>query len=287
MNDYYKVLSEYQNLYKINQINLNNLVNISIEIQTIKNGLKLFNSNFSDNNKTDNYLLPPFTTMNEAFKTFSKRLKCVLSSLEDEIVFPIETLYQNNELICKENLNSFNQMANILIENKQHLNKTMENFKQALKENNIKTNSEDDIMKKQAKIENSKQLYKYAIEKMNKIIEESNEKYNTINKGIDANDESRMAILKEILNKFKFSFDVISQFLYNVSIGNIISSSNDVIIFLIFFENNLKASFIVEKGLSKKAFCLLFSEKLELNNFKPFLIVCISIDILAKLFNLI
>ena len=202
MNDYYKVLSEYQNLYKINQINLNNLVNISIEIQTIKNGLKLFNSNFSDNNKTDNYLLPPFTTMNEAFKTFSKRLKCVLSSLEDEIVFPIETLYQNNELICKENLNSFNQMANILIENKQHLNKTMENFKQALKENNIKTNSEDDIMKKQAKIENSKQLYKYAIEKMNKIIEESNEKYNTINKGIDANDESRMAILKEILNKY-------------------------------------------------------------------------------------
>lgn len=55
------------------------------------------------------------------------------TSLEDEIVFPIETLYQNNELICKENLNSFNQMANILIENKQHLNKTMENFKQALK----------------------------------------------------------------------------------------------------------------------------------------------------------
>ena len=202
MNDYYKVLSEYQNLYKINQINLNNLVNISIEIQTIKNGLKLFNSNFSDNNKNNDYLLPPFTTMNEAFKTFSKRFKCVVTSLEDEIVFPIETLYQNNELICKENLNSFNQMANILIENKQHLNKTMENFKQALKENNIKTNSEDDIMRKQAKIENSKQLYKYAIEKMNKIIEESNEKYNKINKGIDANDESRMAILKEILNKY-------------------------------------------------------------------------------------
>ena len=133
MNDYYKVLSEYQNLYKINQINLNNLVNISIEIQTIKNGLKLFNSNFSDNNKTHNYLLPPFTSMKEAFKTFSKKFKCVVTSLEDEIVFPIETLYQNNELICKENLNSFNQMANILIENKQHLNKTMENFKQALK----------------------------------------------------------------------------------------------------------------------------------------------------------
>ena len=202
MNDYYKVLSEYQNLFKINQINLNNLVNISIEIQTIKNGLKLFNSNFSDNNQKENFLLPPFTTMNESFKIFYKKLKSVVTSLEDEIVFPIETLYQNNELICKENLNSFNQMANILIENKQHLNKTMENFKQALKENNIKTNSEDDIMRKQAKIENSKQLYKYAIEKMNKIIEESNEKYNKINKGIDANDESRMAILKEILNKY-------------------------------------------------------------------------------------
>jgi hypothetical protein len=202
MNDYYKVLSEYQNLFKINQINLNNLVNISIEIQTIKNGLKLFNSNFSDNNQKENFLLPPFTTMNESFKIFYKKLKSVVTSLEDEIVFPIETLYQNNELICKENLNSFNQMANILIENKQHLNKTMEKFKQSLKENNIKTNSEDDIMKKQAKIENSKQLYKYAIEKMNKIIEESNEKYNKINKGIDANDESRMAILKEILNNY-------------------------------------------------------------------------------------
>ena len=48
MNDYYKVLSEYQNLYKINQINLNNLVNISIVIQTIKNRLKIFNYDFSN-----------------------------------------------------------------------------------------------------------------------------------------------------------------------------------------------------------------------------------------------
>ena len=75
MNDYYKVLSEYQNLCKVNQINLNNLINISIEIQTIKNGLKLFNSNFSSESNQNNYLLFPFTTMNDAFQVFSKNLK--------------------------------------------------------------------------------------------------------------------------------------------------------------------------------------------------------------------
>ena len=201
MNDYFKVLSEYQNLCKVNQLNLDNLVNISIEIQTIKNGLKLLNSNLSTNNQ-NNFLLSPFSTMNNAFQVFSKNFNNIITSLEDEIIFPIETLSQNNEIISKENLNSFNQMANILIENKQHLNKTIDNYKQALKVSNIKNNSEDDVMKKQAAIENSKQLYKYGIEKMNRIIEESNKKYNEINKGIEANDESRNAIIKELLNKY-------------------------------------------------------------------------------------
>ena len=176
MNDYFHVLSEYQNLCKINQIKLNNLANISIEIQTIKNGLKLFNSNFSDNNNQNAFLLNPFSTMNDAFKLFSKKIKNIITSLEDEIIFPIETLYKNCEITSKENLNLFNQMANTLIENKQHLNKTIENHKQTIKDNKIKNNSEDDIMKKQATIENSKQLYKYGIEKMNRLIEESNKK---------------------------------------------------------------------------------------------------------------
>ena len=120
MNDYFKVLSEYQNLCKVNQLNLDNLVNISIEIQTIKNGLKLLNSNLSTNNQ-NNFLLSPFLTMNNAFQVFSKNFNNIITSLEDEIIFPIETLSQNNEIISKENLNSFNQMANTLIENKPNL----------------------------------------------------------------------------------------------------------------------------------------------------------------------
>ena len=202
MNDYFHVLSEYQNLCKINQIKLNNLANISIEIQTIKNGLKLFNSNFSENNKQNAFLLNPFSTMNDAFKLFSKKIKNIITSLEDEIIFPIETLYKNCEITSKENLNLFNQMANTLIENKQHLNKTIENHKQTIKDNKIKNNSEDDIMKKQATIENSKQLYKYGIEKMNRIIDESNKKYTEINKGIETKDESRNMIIKELLKKY-------------------------------------------------------------------------------------
>ena len=48
--------------------------------------IKLLNSNLSTNNQ-NNFLLSPFSTMNNAFQVFSKNFNNIITSLEDEIIF--------------------------------------------------------------------------------------------------------------------------------------------------------------------------------------------------------
>jgi len=197
---------------------LDYLANISVVLQSIKNGFKLFahtlpNYNTDDNNNNIKkinsnsqkiYNIEQINQiLNNSLNDFNLKFTKIIKKLEDEVMYPLENLYSNTNIILNENLNEFKVINSKIKEHNLSLNKSMEKYKNSLELNKNIDKKSDEFIMNSLKIENCKQLYKYEINQINGIIDDCNIRYEIIMKRSSANKESCNNMCIEILRKFQ------------------------------------------------------------------------------------
>ena len=196
---------------------LNYLANISVNLQSIKNGFKLFADslpNYSDNkinkikkvnsNSQKIYNIEQINQiLNNSLNEFNIKFTKTIKKLEDEVMYPLENLYSNTNIILNENLNEFKVINSKIKEHNLSLNKSMEKYKNSLELNKNIDKKSDEFVMNNLKIENCKQMYKYEINQINEIIDDCNVRYEIIMNRSSANKESCNNMCVEILRKFQ------------------------------------------------------------------------------------
>ena len=98
----------------------------------------------------------------------------IKNAADFEIIAPLNNLSESTNEICKQKLDKFNEIKVSLIQERQKLNKTKDDyFKFVSKNLNNKYINKDENLLFKAKKENYYQLYKYEVNQMNTIIEEN------------------------------------------------------------------------------------------------------------------
>ena len=174
MNDYQDLMNEYQDVKdKINQEALN-ILNAVMRIKTFLTGIDTFNSNI--------LMFPEqkpkaYENIDKSIVSFSKNLMKLKNTTDKEIVLPLNNLLESANEICKQNLDKFNEIKISLIQERQKLNKTKDDYFKFVSISNQKNINEDENILYNAKKENYYQLYKYEVNQMNTIIDDNNIKY--------------------------------------------------------------------------------------------------------------
>ena len=196
---------------------LDYLANISVVLQSIKNGFKLFAHTLPnyENENNDNIKKINSNTqkiynieqinqiLNNSLNDFNLKITKIIKKLEDEVMYPLENLYSNTNIILNENLNEFKVINSQIKEHNLSLNKSMEKYKNSLELNKNIDKKSDEFVMNNLKIENCKQMYKYEINQINGIIDDCNFRYEIIMKRSSANKESCNNMCIEILRKFQ------------------------------------------------------------------------------------
>ena len=178
MNDYQDLMIEYQDIKnKINQESTN-VLNAFIRIKTFHTGIESFQSHIL---MIPEQKLKEYENIDKDIVSFSNNLKNIKNSADFELISPLNNLLEGSNEICKQILDKFNEIKVSLIQEKQKLNKTKDDYFKFISKdyNNIYINEDENILYK-AKKENYYQLYKYEVNQMNTIIEENNIKYNNL-----------------------------------------------------------------------------------------------------------
>jgi hypothetical protein len=199
MNEYKTVLNEYQALQYIIKTQLNNLTFLLDKTNSFKNGIILIEKNLkSIQGKSEE-----FDFINPIFNNYINEMHKSSEIYNQQISIPIQQFIESFTYATKNSMNSFNQIKDSLIQNKQKVIKARNDYYNYIKSNNNLENEKDDnneLLK--AKKDNYAQLYKYEIDKMNEIITQNNQKYIDIFKDLDSINFSANSIIKSIFNKF-------------------------------------------------------------------------------------
>ena len=174
MNDYKTALKEYQEVQYIIKNQINNMVFLSEKINSFKSAMLSIEESIKfslDNNSEE------FNFINPIFNFFIQEIKTNILSYNEQIILPLKNCITNFQFATNNNLKSFNQIKDSLIESKQKVTKAKNEYYNFIKANKNNNNINDDNNELlQAKIENYSQLYKYEINKMNEIITQNNKK---------------------------------------------------------------------------------------------------------------
>ena len=211
MNDYKELFNEYQILQYLIKNQLNDMEFLLDKSNSFKNGIILIEKNLkSIQGNSDE-----FDFINPIFNNFIKEIHKYTELYNEQISNPIQQLIENFNCTTNISIGSFNQIKLNLIDNKQKVIKAKEDYYNYIKSIKILEEEKDDkneLLK--AKKENFAQLYKYEIDKMNEIIDQSNQKYFEIFKNLDSINFSVISKTKDILNKFSQNiFDIGNIFL--------------------------------------------------------------------------
>ena len=200
MNDYKTALKEYQEVQYIINNQINDMVFLSDKMNSFKSGMLSIEENIKfslDNNSEE------FNFLNPIFNSFIQEIKTNILSYNDQIILPLKDCINNFQFATNNNLKSFNQIKDSLIESKQKVTKAKNEYYHFIKANQNNNNANDDNNELlQAKIENYSQLYKYEINKMNEIITQNNKNYDDFVKNLNSINISVNSIIKNILSKF-------------------------------------------------------------------------------------
>ena len=175
MNDYHDLMNEYQDVKnEISQQSLN-VLSAVIRIKSFYTGIENLRSNIK--------MIPgqkpkAYEKIDKDIIDFSKNLMKFKNDGDNEIIIPLNNLLESANMISKQNLDRFNDIKISLIQERQKLNKTKNDYFNFISGNsNQKCNNEDETLLYNAKKQNYYQLYKYEINQMNTIIDENNIKY--------------------------------------------------------------------------------------------------------------
>ena len=178
MNYYNYLMNEYEDVKKEIAEESQNILNAILRVKTFQAGLDLFSDNILIiKDKKTKY----FENIDESIIDFSKKLVSTKNIIENEVNCPLKSLLDSTKDVSLKNLDTFNKIKISLIQERQKLNKTKEDYFNFInKKSSQSTMNEDENMLFNAKKENFFQLYKYEVNQMNTIIEENNVIYNNM-----------------------------------------------------------------------------------------------------------
>jgi hypothetical protein len=246
MNEYNDLMNEYEDLKNDTNKEIMNISNILIFIKSFNNGLDLFKKKIT--------VLPDYEQKSEIYKKieknsleFSKKISICKNLLEDEIISPLSGLFESTNEIFKMNINKFDDIKISLIQSRQKLNKTKDNYFNFISKNNKnESKNKDENLLYNAKKENYYQLYKYEINQMNNIIEGNNIQYTKLYNEIWGYQQIEQQKLKGFIIKFSE---------YISKIGDILKELSKCIIDDIKDEKNLGSNFLINKiSIKEKRF---------------------------------
>ena len=178
MNDYQDLMNEYQEIKnKITQESVN-ILNAIVRIKTFLTGIESVQTHML---MIPEQKIKAYENIDKDIVSFSNSLMNIKNAADFEIMAPLNNLLESTNEVCKQSLDKFNDIKVSLIQERQKLNKTKDDyFKFVSKNSNNKYKNEDENILYKTKKENYYQLYKYEVNQMNAIIEENNIKYNTM-----------------------------------------------------------------------------------------------------------
>ena len=210
MNDYNDLMNEYEDVRNEIGEESQNILNAILRVKTFQAGLELLSDNILIiKEKKTKY----FENLDESIIDFSMKLVKSKNIIENEVNCPLKSLLDSTKDVSQKNLDTFNKIKISLIQERQKLNKTKEDYFNFISQKSSQsTINEDENILYNAKKENFFQLYKYQVNQMNTIIEENNVIYNNM--------FNELQSWKEIQNnKIKLYFEKFSK---NIEkIGNI------------------------------------------------------------------
>lgn len=224
MNDYQDLMNEYQEMKnKINEEYLN-LSNADIRIKTFQVGVESFKENA--------ILIPEkisksYENLDKSTNIFANNLMNIKKYIDKEIIKPLNNLLENTKEISDQNLKIFNEIKISLIQERQKLNKTKDDYFKFLSNySKQKFKNGDESLLFNAKKENFYQLYKYEINQMNTIIEQNNIKYNKMYNDLWKWREIQKLKIKNFFMKFSENVEKIGNLLIEFS-KNILNDVNN------------------------------------------------------------
>ena len=248
MNEYNDLMNEYEDLKNDTTKEIMNISNILIMIKSFNCGLELFKNKIT--------VLPDYEQKSEMYKKFEKnslafikKISYCKTLLDDEIVSPLNGLLESTNEIFKMNINKFDNIKISLIQSRQKLNKTKDNYFNFINKNNkSESKNKDEKLLFNAKKENYYQLYNYEVNQMNNVIEENNIQYKKLYEEIWGYQQLENQKLKNFAIKFSEYISKIGDILKEFSKGLIDNIKDEKGLELNAFKNKIS---IKEKRFEK------------------------------------
>ena len=220
-----------------------------------------------------------FTEFKNSSNLFLDKLKSTLDKLNTDLIEPFDNFLVELNNKNNEFLSDLSRLNTIVQQNKMNVEKSKNNYfnlsketseleqkYNKLKENN-KTKDEtlryqkDLFYKSQNNSINAEMTYKKDLKKLNKCLEEGDEKYQTILDNLENEETSRLNYIILILQKFSIIFKLNSTFETEYSeqlkkIGNNINIKRDIKVYnnALDFKNENKIRFPIEQFLNYEIF---------------------------------
>lgn len=213
MNDYCGILSEIKRESILSKKNSENLSFFLKHISYLKMLFKSISTVFLQSTSKLNFT-EPFDKLSEVCPKITSYLNNTLTSIDNEIAIPCEEFAKNNTILNDGCIKELQSISTQLIQSHQHLEKSKNSYQTTARkvwelESKIKKNTSqinmaelDTLAKIKSNMINSEQMYRYEIEKMNKLLQENSDRYTTTKLKLKAGSDTYIAFSKEILLKY-------------------------------------------------------------------------------------
>ena len=187
---------------------------------TYQEEVKLFEERLSEHeekyiNIDDSILSANLTGIYECFRQCNQNTQHLMTKIVNELIDPYEMFRNTQFTIYQNNINELRDLNKIYKENKDLFEISRQKYYQSeemlKKENQRKksfyskerNNNYDIYIQNIMKAKNNELLYKYALEKYNKNIDDINNRYDNIHNKIQLADKSRIMFIKTSFDKYR------------------------------------------------------------------------------------
>ena len=170
---------------------------------------------YLDKYVNDSILSANLVSIYDIFRQYNKNIQKLMIKITKELIEPFEVFRNTQFSIYQNNINELRNVNKIYNENKDLLEISKQNYYQASdivkKENQGKilffsrkeNNNYDINIRNKMKAKNCEIIYKYELEKYNKIIPDINNRYISIQDKIKLADKSRIIFIKTSFDKYR------------------------------------------------------------------------------------
>ena len=225
MNDYNDLMNEYEDIKKDIAEESSNISNAIFRVKLFQTNLELFCQNILNTKKYNSKI---FNGIDQNTHDFSNLLIKEKNLIENQVHFPLKDLLSGINDVSLKNLDIFNNIKVSLIQERQKLNKTKDDYFNFISQGSTENSTdEDENLLFNAKKENFFQLYKYEVNQMNVIIEENNIAYKNMYNELDNWKKIQKEKIRIYFEKFSENVEKIGTIFIDYS-KNIKKSINEI-----------------------------------------------------------